>query len=60
MQAAKILTRSARAFFSGTFLSRLTGFGRDLAMAVCFGATPAVAAFMIAFRFANLARRLFG
>ena len=60
MQATKQLSRSARAFFSGTFLSRLTGFGRDLAMAVCFGATPAVAAFMVAFRFANLARRLFG
>ncbi len=60
MQATKQLSRSARAFFSGTFLSRLTGFGRDLAMAICFGVTPAVAAFMVAFRFANLARRLFG
>ena len=60
MQETKSLTQSARNFFSGTFLSRLTGFGRDLVMAVCFGATPAVAAFMVAFRFANLARRLLG
>ncbi len=60
MQATKQLTRAAGAFFSGTFLSRLSGFARDLSMAVCFGATPTVAAFMLAFRFANLARRLLG
>lgn len=60
MQEARRLSRAAGAFFSGTFLSRLTGFGRDLTMAAVFGATPAVAAFMVAFRFANLARRLFG
>ena len=60
MQDARRLSRAAGAFFSGTFLSRSTGFYRDLAMATVFGATPAVAAFMVAFRFANLARRLFG
>ncbi len=29
-------------------------------MAVAFGSNPAIAAFMVAFRFANLIRRLFG
>jgi putative peptidoglycan lipid II flippase len=56
----KTLTRSSFAFLSGTFLSRLTGLGRDMAMAVTFGSDPAIAAFMVAFRFANLIRRLFG
>ena len=60
MQAVINIRRQVGAFFSGTALSRLTGFGRDLSMAICFGATPAVAAFMLAFRFANLARRLLG
>ncbi len=50
--------RSALAFFSGTFLSRASGLLRDMAMAFFFGATAEVAAFMVAFRFANLLRRL--
>ena len=29
-------------------------------MAYCFGSSGALAAFMVAYRFANLARRLFG
>jgi len=33
---------------------------RDISMAFCFGSHPAVAAFMLAFRFANLFRRLCG
>lgn len=33
---------------------------RDVAMAFAFGTTAPVAAFMVAFRFAHLARRLFG
>ncbi len=56
----KTVSRSTFAFLSGTFLSRLTGLGRDTAMAVAFGSNPAIAAFMVAFRFANLLRRLFG
>lgn len=56
----KGLTRSSLAFLSGTLLSRLTGLGRDVSMAFCFGSHPAVAAFMVAFRFANLVRRLLG
>ncbi|MBI2742656.1 MAG: murein biosynthesis integral membrane protein MurJ [Chlamydiales bacterium] len=52
--------KSAVRFLSGTLLSRLTGLVRDLSMAWCFGSHPAVAAFMVAFRFSNLIRRLFG
>jgi putative peptidoglycan lipid II flippase len=54
------VSRSTFAFLSGTFLSRLSGLGRDISMAVVFGSHPAIAAFMVAFRFANLIRRLFG
>jgi putative peptidoglycan lipid II flippase len=56
----KTVSRSTFAFLSGTFLSRITGLGRDTAMAFAFGSHPAIAAFMVAFRFANLIRRLFG
>ncbi len=58
--STKTVSRSSMAFLSGTFLSRLTGLGRETAMAVVFGSAPAVAAFIVAFRFANLIRRLFG
>lgn len=54
------VSRSSFSFLSGTFLSRLSGLGRDMAMAVIFGSHPMIAAFMVAFRFANLIRRLFG
>lgn len=54
------ISRSALAFLSGTSLSRITGLGRDMAMAFCFGSHPVIAAFMVAFRFSNLFRRLFG
>jgi putative peptidoglycan lipid II flippase len=47
-------------FFSGTLLSRITGFLRDMAMAYAFGTESAIALFMVAFRLAHLARRLFG
>lgn len=57
---ARTVSRSSFAFLSGTFLSRLTGLGRDTAMAIAFGSAPALAAFMVAFRFANLLRRMFG
>lgn len=55
----KLFVRSLH-FFSGTLLSRLSGLGRDIAMAYSFGASPAVSLFMVAFRFSNLPRRLFG
>lgn len=52
--------RSASRFLSGTLISRFTGMLRDMAMAFAFGTAPALAAFMVAYRFAHLARRLFG
>lgn len=47
-------------FFSGTMLSRITGMLRDMTMAFFFGSSPLIAAFMMAFRFSNLLRRIFG
>lgn len=41
-------------------LSRVSGLGRDLVMAYSFGDHPSVAAFIVAFRFANVLRRFFG
>lgn len=52
--------RSAANFFSGTLISRSSGAIRDMAMAFAFGTDSALAAFMVAYRFAHLARRLFG
>lgn len=54
------ILHSALRFLSGTSLSRISGFARDITMAICFGATPSVAAFLVAFRLAHLLRRLFG
>lgn len=56
----KTVARSASHFFTGTFISRFTGMVRDLSMAYCFGTSPAVAGFLVAFRLSNLLRRLFG
>lgn len=52
--------RSAKGFFCGTFLSRLSGLFRDLAMAYCFGGSVEVAAFLVAYRLSNLFRRVLG
>jgi putative peptidoglycan lipid II flippase len=54
------ITRATRRFFSGTLLSRISGLARDMTMAAAFGTQPAVGAFFVAFRLANLLRRLFG
>lgn len=54
------IRKSARHFFSGTLLSRISGMARDMSMAYAFGTDPAIAAFMVAFRFAHILRRLFG
>lgn len=54
------ISRSTKRFFSGTLLSRISGMLRDMSMAYVFGTQPAIAAFMVAFRFAHLLRRLFG
>lgn len=57
---AQSITKSAVKFASGTFLSRLGGLARDMSMAFCFGTNPVIAAFLVAYRFANLLRRIFG
>jgi putative peptidoglycan lipid II flippase len=54
------LFRSAKHFFSGTLLSRLSGMARDISITFAFGTTPEIAAFLLAFRLAHLFRRLFG
>lgn len=54
------ISKSAVRFFSGTMVSRITGMLRDIALAYAFGTQSAVAALMVAFRFAHLLRRLFG
>jgi putative peptidoglycan lipid II flippase len=38
----------------------MSGLGRDVSMAYLFGSDPAIAAFLVAFRWANVLRRLFG
>lgn len=60
MSTAAAFSQYARRFFSGTLLSRISGMGRDLAMAFAFGDHPTLAAFMVAFRLSNLFRRLLG
>ncbi len=54
------ILQSAKRFFSGTILSRIAGMGRDMAMAFAFGTQESVAAFLVAFRFSHLLRRLLG
>jgi putative peptidoglycan lipid II flippase len=54
------IIKSARRFFSGTMISRATGLLRDVSMAFVFGTNEAIAAFLVAFRFAHLLRRLLG
>lgn len=54
------ITKSAFSFLTGTFLSRIMGFVRDFSMAYCFGTEASIAAFLVAYRFSSLLRRLFG
>jgi putative peptidoglycan lipid II flippase len=54
------LTQTAKRFFSGTLLSRISGVGRDMAMAAVFGTQESIGAFLVAFRLAHLLRRVFG
>jgi len=52
--------RAASRFLSGTLLSRISGMVRDVTMAFCFGTSASLAAFLVAYRFIYLIRRLFG
>lgn len=54
------VAKSALSFLSGTAFSRVSGLCRDMSMAFCFGTDPAIAAFIVAYRFASLLRRIFG
>lgn len=54
------IIQSAKKFFLGTLFSRFTGVIRDMVMAFWFGSAPEIAIFMVAYRLANLFRRLFG
>lgn len=56
----KSILQNARSFFAGTTLSRASGVMRDITMAAAFGGSAEVASFFIAYRFANLLRRLLG
>jgi putative peptidoglycan lipid II flippase len=58
--SVRAVSRSSFSYLAGTLLSRFSGLFRDIAMAFAFGSSPALAAFMVAFRLANLMRRLFG
>lgn len=60
MDTSQLVLKFAKRFFAGTVLSRISGALRDVAMAVCFGSAPEIGAFMVAFRFSYLFRRLFG
>ncbi|MBS3904341.1 MAG: murein biosynthesis integral membrane protein MurJ [Simkania sp.] len=57
---SKHVSRSAVRFSIGTLFSRVSGMAREMTMAFVLGTSPAVAAFLVAFRFAYLLRRLFG
>lgn len=54
------LMNSAKSSLYGTSLSRILGMVRDMCLAFFFGSSPDIAAFMVAYRFANLLRRLLG
>ncbi len=60
MDTARTILRSAKSFFVGTALSRMSGLFRDIAIALSFGSSVEIAAFMVSYRLANLFRRLLG
>lgn len=53
------LLRSASIFSAMTLLSRIAGFVRDMLQAKMFGSSPAMDAFVIAYRIPNYLRRIF-
>lgn len=53
------LLRSTSLVSLMTFLSRMTGFARDMVLAQLFGASAGMDAFLVAFRIPNFMRRLF-
>lgn len=59
-ESSRSILRSMSRFLSGTMLSRISGLGRDIAMAYAFGTEASVAAFLVSFRLAHLLRRILG
>lgn len=53
------LLKAAASVSAMTLVSRVTGFARDVLLAIAFGAGFAMDAFVVAFRLPNLLRRLF-
>ena len=53
------MLRSTAVFSAMTFLSRIAGYVRDYLQASIFGASPAVSAFVVAYRIPNYLRRIF-
>ncbi|GAB2521523.1 murein biosynthesis integral membrane protein MurJ [Lysobacter humi (ex Lee et al. 2017)] len=53
------MLRSTAVFSAMTFLSRIAGYLRDYLQATIFGASPAVSAFVVAYRIPNYLRRIF-
>lgn len=53
------MLRSTAVFSAMTFLSRIAGYLRDWLQASLFGASPAVSAFVVAYRIPNYLRRIF-
>ncbi len=60
MTKDKSVGKSALHFAVGTFFSRISGMMREVAMAYTLGTSAAAAAFLVAFRFAYLLRRILG
>lgn len=56
---AKNVVRSTSVVGGMTLVSRILGFVRDMVFARMFGASPAMDAFLVAFRIPNFLRRLF-
>ena len=57
--ASPALLKSISAFSSMTMLSRIAGFARDALQSRLFGVSPAMDAFVIAYRIPNYLRRIF-
>lgn len=53
------MIRSALHFLTGTLISRFGGFARDVLMAFYFGTFAETAGFFVAYRMANIFRRIF-
>lgn len=59
MDEKKEVAKAAGKMSTGTFISRVTGFIRDIVLAKIFGATGLTDAFFVAYRIPNLLRELF-